>query len=158
MEMDIISPVQQVISAFRSAKKIRSGGILTHCAVYPPRTSFSAQIWPAMYEVSSCYSLIVRERHFQLCRVTISHRGRVTHICVSKLCHHWFRQWLGAWSAPSHYLNQYSNSVNSNLRKNLGEILSKFHTLSFKKMHFEMSAKWRQFYLGINVITHQWPS
>ena len=76
-----------------------------------------------MYEVSSCYSLFVRERHFQLCRVTISHRGRVTHICVSKICHHWFRQWLGAWSAPSHYLNQYSNIVNSNLRKKLGRNL-----------------------------------
>ena len=26
--------------------------------------------------------------------------------------HHWFRQWLVAWPAPSHYLNQYWNIVN----------------------------------------------
>ena len=28
------------------------------------------------------------------------------HICVSELGQHWFRWWLVAWSAPSHYLNQ----------------------------------------------------
>ena len=35
------------------------------------------------------------------------------------LNHHWFRQWLVAWSAPSHYLNQWWNIVNSNLRNKL---------------------------------------
>ena len=30
----------------------------------------------------------------------------VPHICVSELGHHWFRYWLVAYSAPSHYLNQ----------------------------------------------------
>ena len=30
---------------------------------------------------------------------------RVTHICVGKLDHHWFRKWVGACKAPSHYLN-----------------------------------------------------
>ena len=29
--------------------------------------------------------------------------------------HHWFRSWLVAWSAPSHYLKQCWNIVNSNL-------------------------------------------
>ena len=28
------------------------------------------------------------------------------HICVSESGQHWFRQWLVAYSAPSHYLNQ----------------------------------------------------
>ena len=32
--------------------------------------------------------------------------GRVTHIYVIELGHHWFMQWLVAYSAPSHYLNQ----------------------------------------------------
>ena len=36
----------------------------------------------------------------------LTHWGRVTHICVSWLCHHWFRYCLVAWPAPSHYLNQ----------------------------------------------------
>ena len=33
-------------------------------------------------------------------------------IYVSKLCHHWFRLWLVAWSAPSHNLNQWWHIVN----------------------------------------------
>ena len=31
---------------------------------------------------------------------------QVMHICVSRLGHHWFGEWLVAWSAPRHYLNQ----------------------------------------------------
>ena len=34
----------------------------------------------------------------------LTHWGRETHICITKLGHHWFRKWLVAWSAPSHYL------------------------------------------------------
>ena len=33
--------------------------------------------------------------------------------------HHWFREWLVAWTAPSHYLNQCLNIVNSTLRNKL---------------------------------------
>ena len=33
--------------------------------------------------------------------------------------HHWFSQWLGAWSAPSHYLNQCWNAVNWTLKNKL---------------------------------------
>ena len=36
----------------------------------------------------------------------LTHWGRVNHICVSKLSHHWFRKWLVARSVPSHYLSQ----------------------------------------------------
>ena len=43
----------------------------------------------------------------------------MTHICVSKLSHHWFRYWLVAWPVPSHYLNQYWNIVNLALRNKL---------------------------------------
>ena len=40
----------------------------------------------------------------------------MTHICVSKLFHHWFRQWLVAWTAPSHYLKQCWNVINWTIR------------------------------------------
>ena len=43
----------------------------------------------------------------------LTHWGRVTHICVSKLTI------IVSWSAPSHYLNQYSNIVNSKLKNQL---------------------------------------
>ena len=38
--------------------------------------------------------------------------GHVAHKWVSKAGHHWFRQWLVAWTAPSHYLTQWWNNVN----------------------------------------------
>ena len=48
-----------------------------------------------------------------------THRGRMTHVFVSKLGHHWFRQWLVAWSAPSHYMNQCWGIVNWTLGNKL---------------------------------------
>ena len=42
----------------------------------------------------------------------LTHWGRVTHICISKVGHHWFRWWLVPWTAPSHYLNHCRNIVN----------------------------------------------
>ena len=40
------------------------------------------------------------------------------------------------------------------LETNFIEVLSKFHTFSFKKMHLKMSSgQWRPFCLGHNVLT-----
>ena len=36
----------------------------------------------------------------------LTHLPQVMHICISESGQHWFRQWLVAYSAPSHYLNQ----------------------------------------------------
>ena len=36
----------------------------------------------------------------------LTHWGRVTHICVAELGHHWFRQWFVACSVPGHFLDQ----------------------------------------------------
>ena len=36
----------------------------------------------------------------------LTHWGRVTHKCVTKVSHHWLKKGLVAYSAPSHYLNQ----------------------------------------------------
>ena len=42
----------------------------------------------------------------------------VPHIqCVVELCNHWFRQWLVAWSAPSHYLNQWWLTISHTPKK-----------------------------------------
>ena len=43
----------------------------------------------------------------------------MTHICVTWLENHWFRLWLVAWMAPSHYLNHCWNIVNWTLRNKL---------------------------------------
>ena len=84
----------------------------------------------------------------------LTHWGRVTRICVINLSPHWFRKWLLAWLAPSHYLNQCWNIVNSKLRTNFYEILSKIHMFSFEKMHLKMSSgKLWPFCLDLNVLT-----
>ena len=45
---------------------------------------------------------------------SLTHWGQVTHICITNLDHHWFRQWLVVWMVPSHYLNQCLNIVDWN--------------------------------------------
>ena len=49
----------------------------------------------------------------------LTHLPLVPHICASKLGQHWFRGWLAAYSAPSHYLNQCRLIVNWILRNKL---------------------------------------
>ena len=41
------------------------------------------------------------------------------HICVNESGQHWFRQWLVAYLAPSHYLNQCWNIANWTLRNKI---------------------------------------
>ena len=80
----------------------------------------------------------------------LTHWGRVTHICVSKLA---IIAPDVAWSAPSHNLNQWWNIVNSNHRNKRQWKLKRNHIFSFKKMHLKISAaKWRPFCLGLNVL------
>ena len=67
----------------------------------------------------------------------LTHRGRMTHICVSKIDHHRFRWWLVAWPAPSHYLNTGILLIRT-LGPNFSEI--EIHTFSFKKMQLKMSS------------------
>ena len=57
---------------------------------------------------------ILRNIRQHMYRWALNHWGRVMHN------HHWFRWWLVAWSAPSHYLNQCCNLVNWTLKNKLG--------------------------------------
>ena len=85
----------------------------------------------------------------------LTHWGRVTHICVGKLTI------IGSDNGLSPGRRQaiiWTNVVILLIRTlgtNFSEILSEFHTFSFKKMHLKMSsAKWRPFCLGLNVSTN----
>ena len=49
----------------------------------------------------------------------LTHLPRVPHICVSELGRHWFRYWLVACLAQSHYLNKCFLIVNWTLRNKL---------------------------------------
>ena len=81
----------------------------------------------------------------------LTHWGRVTHICVSKLTT------IGSDNGLSPGRRQAIIWTNDRillirtLGTNFSEILSKMHSFSFKEMHFKMSsAKWHLFRLGLN--------
>ena len=50
---------------------------------------------------------------------------------------HWFRQWLVAWSAPSHYQNQCWNIVNKTLRNELQWIFCRNSNIFIQENAFE---------------------
>ena len=105
-------------------------------------------------------------RNYSIFLNTLTHWGRVTHICVSKLTI------IGSDNGLSPGRRQAIIWTNAGilliepLGTNFSEILIEIHTFSFKKMHLKMaSAKWRPFCLCLNVLNmlkpedaymHQW--
>ena len=86
----------------------------------------------------------------------LTHWDRVTHICVNKLTI------IGSGNGLAPGQRQAIIWTNAgilwigNLGTNFSEILSEIHTFIFKKMHLNMSsAKWRAFWLGLNVLSHR---
>ena len=87
------------------------------------------------------------------CHHFLTHWGRVTHICVSKLTI------IGSDNGLSPGRRQAIIWTNDGIllirtfRTHFSEIVSEIHTSSFKKMHFKMSSgKWRPSCLGLNVL------
>ena len=84
-------------------------------------------------------------------RFLLTHWGRVTHICVSKLTI------IGSDNGLSPGRRQAITWTNigilliGTLGTNFSEMLIEIHTFSFKKIHLKMSSgKWRPFCLGLN--------
>ena len=76
----------------------------------------------------------------------------VPHICVNESGQHWFRLWLDAYPAPSHYLNQWWIIVNGTIRNKLQWNFDQNTNLSIMKMHLKIpSARWRPFCSGGSV-------
>ena len=87
----------------------------------------------------------------------LTHWGRVTHICVSKLTI------IGSDNGLSPGRRQAINWTNAGillirtLGTNFSETLSEIRAFSFNKMHLKISsAKWRPFCLGLNVLAVHW--
>ena len=98
-----------------------------------------------MLIVGHCQGLICLRIARNLSCAHLTHWGGVTHICVVELGHHWFRWWLVACSASSHYLNQCWNIVNwtlgNKLQWNLNQNLHNFIQENvFENVVWEMSA------------------
>ena len=76
------------------------------------------------------------------------------HVCVSELGQHWFRKWLVAYSAPSHYLTSAVVLSIGSLGTNMNEILITIQKVSFTKMHLKiLSVKQRPFCPGVDELT-----
>ena len=89
----------------------------------------------------------------------ITHWGRETHICVSKL------SIIGSDNGLSPGRRQTIIWTNAGILSIgpigtiFNEISIKIHTFSWKKIHFKMSSgKWRPFCLGLNVLIYHWMS
>ena len=96
---------------------------------------------------------------------TLTHRGRVTHICVSKLTVIGSDNGLSPGRRQAIIWTNAGMLLIGPLETNLSEILSEIHTFWLTKMHLKMSSwKWRPFCFGLNVLTpvyrislSQWP-
>ena len=83
----------------------------------------------------------------------LTHWGRVTHICVSKLTIIGSNNGLLPCRCQAIIWTNAGKSLIWPLGTHFGEILIKTHTFPFKKMHLKMpSAKCRPFCLGLNVL------
>ena len=88
--------------------------------------------------------------------VSLTHWGRVTHICINKVTIIGSENGLspGQWQAIV-----WTNAgilLIGPLGTNFNDILIKIQTFSFRKRHLKMSSdKWRPFSLGLNVLSTQ---
>ena len=87
--------------------------------------------------------------------ISLTHWGRVTHICVSKLTTICSDNGL---SPDRHQAIIWTNAgilLIRTLETNFSDFLSEIRAFSFKKMHLKMSSgKWRPFCLGLNKLNH----
>ena len=94
---------------------------------------------------------LIEAMRVMICNVILTHWGRVTHICVSKLTIIGSDNGLSPDRRQSIIWTNAGLLLIGPLGTNFSEILSEIHAFSFKKMHLKMSsAKWRLFSLGHN--------
>ena len=88
----------------------------------------------------------------------LTHWGRVTHICVSKLTSICSDNGLSPGRRQAMTWTNDGILLIGPLATNFSDILSKIHTFSFTKMHLKTSSvKWRLFGLGLNELSLVYP-
>ena len=110
--------------------------------------------------------LITQDKHviletnlYQTCLLPIAysltHRGRVSHICVNKLTIIGPDNGLSPGRRKAIIWTNAGILLIRPLGTNCNEIVIEFYTLSLTKMYLKMSSgKWRPFCLGFNVLRH----
>ena len=85
--------------------------------------------------------------------MSLTHWGRVTHICIGNLNTIDSEDGFSpSWRQAIIWTNAGLLLIGPNLETNFSEILNKIQTFSLKKMHLKMPAKWWPFCLGLNVL------
>ena len=85
--------------------------------------------------------------------VSLTHWGRVTHICVTKLIIIASDNGLSPGRCQAIIWTNAGILFIGHLRTNFSEIVIGIHTFSLKKIHWNVSSgKWRPFCLGLNVL------
>ena len=85
--------------------------------------------------------------------ISLTHRGRVTRICVGKLTIIGSDNGLSLGRRQAIIWTNAGILLFGPLGSNFSEILIEIDIFSFKKMHLKLpSAKWRPFWLGLNVL------
>ena len=109
-----------------------------------------------MYYTSVTIQFIIMRFALNNLLQNLTHWGRVTHICVSKLTIIGSDNGLSTGRRQAIFWTNAGILLIRTLGTNLSEILSEIRTLSFKKMHFKMSfAKWRPLCLCLNVVIYK---
>ena len=102
---------------------------------------------PALVQIMVCCLFVAKP---------LTHWGRVTHICVSKLTTIGSDNGLSPGRRQAIIWTNAGILLIRTLGTNFSEILGEIHSFSFSKMHLKMSsAKWRLFGLGLNELTDQ---
>ena len=101
-----------------------------------------------------CYALLWFQNIMFSALFPLTHSGRATHICISKLTIIGSHNGLSpGWRQAIMWTNAGLLSIGI-LGTNLSEILIEIQRSSLKKTHLKMlSEKWRPFCLGLNVLT-----
>ena len=109
--------------------------------------TLTCSIWYQMYVQCLKFSQKVVGPH------TLTHWGRVTFICVSKLTIFGSDNGLSPGRRQAIIWTNAGILLIGSLGTNFSEILIEILTFSIKKMHLKISsAKWRPFCLGLNVL------
>ena len=122
---------------------------------YNPNRKRYRNVWMYILEycLHTCYSPETRSDKGLDCYgiVMLTHWGRATHICVSKLTSIGSDNGLSPGRRQAIIWTNTGILLIGTLGINFSEILSEIHTFSFKKIRLKTSsAKWRPFCLGLN--------
>ena len=108
----------------------------------------------SLHQSLKYFKLFMNFCHTQLGINRLSHWGRVTHICASKLNNTVSDNGLAMGRRQTTIWNNAGILLIRNLGTNISDFFSEIHILSFKKMNLKMSyGKWRPFCLGLNALS-----